>query len=58
MFSGQVAFISGGWSNLVSVEMYSPLGDCQHVLAPLPIDILRHFSFLFEDTILACEGNP
>ena len=39
---GWVAFLTGGWFNLSSVELYSPNGDCQHQLAPLPTDLLQH----------------
>ena len=54
---GQVAFITGGWEAISNVELYSPLGDCQHSLAPLPVDLLQHIVFIFEDTIMACSGT-
>jgi hypothetical protein len=41
---------------LKSVELYSPIGDCQYSLAPLPVDLLQHVVFRFEDTIMACSG--
>ena len=55
-FLGQVAFITGGWSNLKSVEVYSPNGDCQHSLASLPIHVEEHIMFRYGDTVLVCAG--
>ena len=56
MNTGQVAFITGGWEKINSVELYSPIGDCQYSLAPLPVDLQQHIMFRFEDTIMACAG--
>jgi hypothetical protein len=56
MNTGQVAFITGGWKEIKSVELYSPIGDCQYSLAPLPVDLHSHFMFRFEDTIMVCAG--
>jgi len=56
--SGQVAFITGGWYALTSVELYSPNGDCQHRLAPLPVDVTGHVLDKHGDTIIACAGAP
>jgi hypothetical protein len=53
---GQVAFITGGWSGVSSVELYSPNGDCQHQLAPLPVDLMYHVLEKYGNTIIACAG--
>jgi hypothetical protein len=53
---GQVAFIAGGWNSLSAVELYSPNGDCQHLLAPLPIPLMQYILVRFKDSILACAG--
>ena len=54
---GQVAFMTGGWSGLKSVEIYSPGGGCQHSLAPLPIHMESHILFRYSDTLIACAGT-
>jgi hypothetical protein len=54
--SGQVAFITGGWYSLRSVELYSPNGDCQHQLAPLPIDLMQHVIDIHNNVIIVCGG--
>ena len=40
IFSGQVAFVVGGFCESTAdnlVEIFSPDGECQHQLAPLPV---------------------
>ena len=54
---GYVAFITGGWNTLTSVELYSPNGDCQHQLAPLPRDLAGHVLAFHGNDIIACAGK-
>ena len=56
-FLGQVAFIGGGWPSRRSVEVYSPNGDCQHLLAPLPIQMESYIMRRYSDSVIACAGN-
>ncbi len=53
---GQVAFLAGSWALLSSVELYSPNGDCQHQLAPLPTPLTYHILELYGNQIIACAG--
>ena len=55
-FLGQVAFIGGGWPARRSVEVYSPNGDCQHLLAPLPMQMESLIMFRYSDSVIACAG--
>ena len=58
--SGQVVFAAGGFLDtaaLVSqVELYSPDGNCQHVLTPLPVPVQGLFLVLFNASVVACSG--
>jgi len=42
---------------LTSVELYSPNGDCQHQLKPLPIDLANHILAMHGDDLIACAGS-
>jgi hypothetical protein len=56
--SGFVAFVVGG-NDHTEVELYSPEGNCQHNLAPIPVSGLEsHEPILayIDDKILACAG--
>ena len=41
---GSVAFLVGGCDS-ITVELYSPEGECQHELAPIPMEANGNFMF-------------
>ncbi len=60
LFLGQVVFAAGGFVApgilVKQVELYSPNGKCQHVLASLPVPVNGLFLVLFNASIVACSG--
>ena len=54
-------FAAGGWYaqavSLNHVEIYSPNGKCQKVLAPLPVTVEGLYLVFFEGSVVACAGN-
>ncbi len=55
MISEFVAFIVGG--NNKNVELYSPDGNCQHTLKPIPNGAFEPILAYIEEMILACGGR-
>jgi hypothetical protein len=53
--SGFVAFVVGG-NNHKDVELYSPDGNCQHSLSPIPVSGYESVLAFIDDKILACGG--
>ena len=58
---GQVVFAAGGVLDTAAavsqVELYSPDGNCQHVLTPLPVPVNGIFLVLFNGSVVACSGH-
>ncbi len=53
-FSGYIAFILGGSSNVV--ELYSPEGKCQHKLANFPISTQHLTPMFWKGQVFVCGG--
>ena len=59
LFIGSVALIVGGEGKF-DVELYSPEGGCQHLLAPVPgrmTEFLRPVLAYLGGKIMACHGS-
>ena len=59
LFIGSVALIVGG-EGTFDVELYSPEGGCQHLLAPVPgrmTEFLRPVLAYLGGKIMACHGS-
>ena len=59
LFQGQVAFVVGGYGDDPPphnhVEVFSPDGGCQHIVAPLPIQqLINPVLVLLDGHIVAC----
>ncbi|XP_059091262.1 peroxidase-like isoform X2 [Tigriopus californicus] len=58
--SGEVIILVGGyngWQILDSVELYSPNGTCQHLIAPLPQPTYGAQVLYVDGTLLVCGGR-
>jgi len=58
-FVGSVAFLVGGYLDLNQAEVYSPDGNCQFVLSPVPIsrkDFFMPTLANIDDIIIACPS--
>ena len=56
-FTGYVALVVGGFDSS-SVELYSPTGKCNHLLAPVPASGVKNPVLVYVDEmIIACQGG-
>ena len=60
LYLGEVAFVAGGFlpGNIFidPVEIFSPNGKCNYMLAPLPKKGFGHAIFLYNGSITVCDG--